>query len=128
MNDLFRKIANSISLLAGSPWAFIVAVIFILTWVVTGPLFGFSDSWQLVVNTGTNIITLLMVFLIQNTQNRDTKAVHLKLDELLKGDKGARNSLIDVEDVSDEELETLQDEFKNLHESYTKELERRKKK
>lgn len=91
-----------------------------------GPSFGFSDTWQLVINTGTTIVTFLIVFLIQNTQNRDAKAIHLKLDELLKGVKGARTGLVDIEDLPDEELEKLQDQFKNLHEKYSSELNKRK--
>jgi low affinity Fe/Cu permease len=89
-------------------------VISILCWAVTGPIFHYSDTWQLVINTATTIVTFLMVFLIQNTQNRDTKAIHLKLDELLRGVKGARTSLIDLEHLSDEELDKLQHEFERL--------------
>lgn len=99
----------------GSPVAFVLAVAIIVAWALSGPLFGFSDTWQLVINTGTTIITFLMVFLIQNTQNRDAKAVHLKLDELLKGVEGARTRLVDLEDLSDEDLSQLQEEFKRLH-------------
>ena len=98
----------------GSPWAFGVALAVILGWGVTGPLFHYSDTWQLVINTATTIITFLMVFLIQNTQNRDTKAIHLKLDELLRGVKGARTSMMSLENLSDEELDTLQKEFDRL--------------
>ena len=83
MNDLFHKVANKVSAVAGSSWAFITAVLIIIIWAFTGPIFHYSDTWQLVINTGTTIITFLMVFLIQNTQNRDAKAVHLKLDELI---------------------------------------------
>ena len=115
MKDLFRTFAQAISHAAGSPWAFIIAVLIIVVWAATGPLFGYSDTWQLVINTGTTIITFLMVFLIQNTQNRDAKAIHLKLDELLKGVKGARTGMVDLEDMSDEELEGLHKEFKRLH-------------
>src|SRR6476660_8522616 len=103
MNDFFRKFAHKTSVIAGSPWAFIAAVVIIIAWAVSGPIFSFSDTWQLVINTGTTIITFLMVFLIQNTQNRDAKAVHLKLDELLRGVKGARTGLVDLEDLTDEE-------------------------
>lgn len=116
MNDLFRKFAQAISHASGSPWAFIIAALIIVVWGVTGPVFGYSDTWQLVINTGTTIITFLMVFLIQNTQNRDAKAIHLKLDELLKGVTGARTGMVDLEDMSDDELEKLQKEFKRLHE------------
>lgn len=116
MNKFFRKFAHTTSEAMGSPWAFIIAAIIILVWGVTGPLFGFSDTWQLVINTGTTIVTFLMVFLIQNTQNRDAKAIHLKLDELLRGLQGARTSLVDLEDLSDEELRALQEQFKKLRE------------
>ena len=100
----------------GTPWAFIAAVLLILGWAVSGPFFGFSEVWQLVINTGTTIITFLMVFLIQNTQNRDAKAIHLKLDELLRGVEGARTSMVDLEDLSDEDLKKLQNEFQRLRE------------
>jgi low affinity Fe/Cu permease len=99
----------------GSPWAFVLACGVIVVWAVTGPLFHFSDTWQLVINTATTIVTFLIVFLIQNTQNRDTKAVHLKLDELLRGVSGARTSLVDLEHLSDEELDRLQKEFQRLN-------------
>ena len=115
MKDLFRKFAQAISHAVGSPWAFILAVLVIVVWATSGPIFGFSDTWQLVINTGTTIITFLMVFLIQNTQNRDAKAIHLKLDELLKGVTGARTGMVDLEDMSDEELEKFHKEFKRLH-------------
>ena len=114
MNEAFRKFAHTISHWAGTSWAFILALLIIGVWAATGPLFGYSDTWQLVINTGTTIITFLMVFLIQNTQNRDAKAIHLKLDELLKGVTGARTGLVDLEDLSDKELEDLQEEFKQL--------------
>jgi len=98
----------------GSPWAFLMAVLVILVWAVLGPAFHYSDTWQLSINTATTIVTFLMVFLIQNTQNRDTRAMHLKLDELLRGLKGARTSLVGLEELSDEELERLQKEFERL--------------
>jgi low affinity Fe/Cu permease len=98
----------------GSPWAFFLAILAILIWGALGPAFHYSDTWQLVINTATTIVTFLMVFLIQNTQNRDTRAMHLKLDELLRGLKGARNSLVGLEELSDEELERLQKEFERL--------------
>jgi low affinity Fe/Cu permease len=112
--DAFNNFAKHCASVVGSPWAFILAVIIVMTWVVTGPQFHYSDTWQLVINTGTTIVTFLMVFLIQNTQNRDAKAVHLKLDELIHGVKGARNSLIDLEDLSDQELKVLQQQFERL--------------
>ena len=114
MNELFRKFAQKISQIVGTSWAFIVAVLIIVVWAITGPMFRYSDTWQLVINTGTTIITFLMVFLIQNTQNRDAKAIHLKLDELIKGVKGARTGFVNLEQLSDEELERLQKEFAKL--------------
>src|SRR5687767_5478329 len=120
MRDAFRHFANRVSDWTGSPWAFISAVAAILGWAATGPLFGYSDSWQLVINTGTTIVTFLMVFLIQNTQNRDAKAIHLKLDELLRGVKGARTSLVDLEELSERELDELQEEFRRLQRKFRK--------
>lgn len=116
MNDLFRKLAHGTSAAVGSPWGFITAVLLIAVWGLTGPLFGFSDTWQLVVNTATTIVTFLMVFLIQNTQNRDAKAIHLKLDELIRSVKGARTRLVDIEEFTDEELEALHKQFQHLAE------------
>jgi low affinity Fe/Cu permease len=114
MNEVFRKFAHLISTIVGSPWSFIVALTIIGVWALTGPLFGFSDTWQLIINTSTTIVTFLMVFVIQNTQNRDAKAIHLKLDELIRSIDAARNNLVDLEDESDEELSTLQAEFKQF--------------
>lgn len=114
MNEAFRKVAQQTSNLMGSPWSFVVAIAVILIWAVTGPLFGFSDTWQLIINTGTTIVTFLMVFLIQNTQNRDAAAMHLKIDELLRALKPARTSMVNLEQLSDEELEKLQNEFAKL--------------
>jgi low affinity Fe/Cu permease len=116
VHELFRRFAQSTSYAVGSPWAFILALAVILVWAVTGPIFGFSDTWQLVINTGTTIVTFLMVFLIQNTQNRDARAIHLKLDELLRAEKHARTSLVDLEDLPDEELDHLQERFQQLRE------------
>jgi low affinity Fe/Cu permease len=118
MKDWFHAFANRMSQAAGSPFAFFSAVAVIIGWAVAGPAFGFSDTWQLVINTGTTIITFLIVFLIQNTQNRDARAMHLKLDELIKAVKGARTQLVDLEEMSDEELEKLQKEFKSLRARY----------
>lgn len=98
----------------GSAWAFAGAALVIAVWLLTGPTFHFSDTWQLIINTATTIITFLMVFLIQNTQNRDAKAVHLKLDEMIRALKGARNQLVDLEDLSDEELKKLEEQFQRL--------------
>ena len=113
-HDFFRKFAHRTSNGVGSPWAFLTAFLVIAVWALTGPLFHFSDTWQLVINTGTTIVTFLMVFLIQNTQNRDAVAIHLKLDELIRALKGARNTLVDLEELSDEELEKLRQEFHRL--------------
>ena len=114
MSDAFRGIAHWVSVQAGSPWATIGAFLLVLVWFASGPLFGFSDRWQLIINTGTTIITFLMVFLIQNAQNRDAKALHVKVDELIRGVQGARTSLVNLEQCSDEELERLQEEFRRL--------------
>ena len=111
MNEVFRKYAARVAELVGTSWAFLTAVSAIAFWAATGPLFHFSDTWQLVINTSTTIITFLMVFLIQNTQNRDAKAIHLKLDELIWAIKGARNTMIDLEHLSDQELEELHSQF-----------------
>jgi low affinity Fe/Cu permease len=118
VNEAFRQFAQKVSVLAGSPMTFILAVALIFLWAVTGPYFGYSDTWQLVINTTTTILTFLMVFLIQNTQNRDARAIHLKLDELIRGVKQARNSLVDLEDMSDEDLDKLQEEFRRFRESH----------
>src|SRR5471030_1483504 len=114
MNEIFRKLAQTTSNTVGSSWSFLIAFVVVVVWGVTGPMYQYSDTWQLVMNTVSSVITFLMVFLIQNTQNRDAKAIHLKLDELLYGVKGARNNLIDLEQLSDEELAKLQEEFKQL--------------
>jgi low affinity Fe/Cu permease len=115
MRELFRRFAQITSQAVGSSWSFILAVFIIIVWAATGPMFQYSDTWQLVINTGTTIITFLMVFLIQNTQNRDAKAIHLKLDELIKGVKGARTGMVNLEELSDAELEQLHKEFARLH-------------
>ena len=114
MNDLFRRIAHRASDLMSSAWAFMVATASIIIWAVTGPVFHFSDTWQLVINTWTNLVTFLMVFLIQNSQSRDAKATLLKLDELIRAQTGARNSLIKLEGLSESDLQRLETEFKRL--------------
>ena len=114
MNEFFRKFAAKAAEAMGSSWSFLIAVAIIVVWAITGPLFHFSDTWQLVINTGTTIITFLAVFLIQNTQNRDAKGIHLKLDELIKATKGARNDVIDLDILSDEQLKHLEQEYKRL--------------
>ncbi len=113
MKERFRKIANYVSNIAGSAWAFSLAFLIVAAWAISGPVFNYSDTWQLVINTGTTIITFLMVFLIQSTQNRDSKAMQLKLDELLRATK-ARDSFIDIEGLSDEELAKLAKEFSKI--------------
>lgn len=113
-NDAFHSIAQKTSGAVGSPWASLVALLIIIIWAATGPIFGFSDTWQLVINTGTTIVTFLMVFLIQNTQNRDAKVMHLKLDEVIRALKDARNTLIDLEEMSEEEPGNLEAEFRKL--------------
>src|SRR5437667_2470548 len=114
VSDAFRIIARRSSTVLGSAWAFAGALLVILVWVLTGPTFHFSDTWQLIINTATTVITFLMVFLIQNTQNRDAKAVHLKLDEMIRALKGARNQLVDLENLSDADLKKLEKQFQRL--------------
>ena len=120
MKHAFRRFAAGAATATGSPWAFVLAVLVIVAWGITGPLFNFSDTWQLVINTSTTIVTFLMVFLIQNTQNRDAVAIQLKLDELLRGVVGARTSLVDLEDMSDEDILLLRKEFTRLQMSAAK--------
>ena len=115
MQKLFHRISSKFSYAVGTPSAFLIALLIILLWGTSGPLFHFSDTWQLVINTSTTIVTFLMVFLIQNTQNRDGKEVHLKLDELIRTSR-ARNSFLDLDDVSDDELKVLDQEFHELYE------------
>ncbi|WP_129126626.1 low affinity iron permease family protein [Geomonas oryzae] len=114
LKDNFHAFARSSAEALGSPYAFAIAIVVLVLWAAMGPVFGFSDTWQLIINTATTIVTFLMVFLIQNTQNRDARALHLKLDELLKAQKGARNSLVDLEDLTDHELDRLQAEFARI--------------
>ena len=113
-SDLFRRFAHATASAVGSSKAFLGALAVVVAWAVTGPVFHYTDTWQLVINTGTTIVTFLMVFLIQNTQNRDAKAIHLKLDELIRALKGARNSFVNLESLSDEDLARLQAEFERL--------------
>ena len=114
VREAFRIAARKISDVLGTPWAFMAAVSVVIIWLLSGHLFHYSDTWQLIINTGTTIVTFLMVFLIQNTQNRDSTAIQLKLDEIIRGLSGARNHLINLETLSDEDLEQLQEEFQRL--------------
>jgi low affinity Fe/Cu permease len=112
--DLFQSLATEASYGVGSKWAFVSALLLILGWGLVGPYFGYSDTWQLVINTATTIITFLMVFLIQNTQNRDARAIHLKLDEIIRSIAVAENDMIDIEKLSDQELEVLGQKFERI--------------
>ena len=107
----FSDLARNAAWVLGTPLAFVAACAIVVLWALSGPLFGFSDTWQLVINTGTTIVTFLMVFLVQNTQNRDARALHLKLDELLRSVKAARNQLINLENCTDDELERIERQF-----------------
>lgn len=113
--DSFHHISMLVSSKLGSPMAFLLAILLIIVWICSGPFFGFSDTWQLVINTTTTIVTFLMVFAIQNTQNRDARAMQLKLNELIKGSRGARTEFVDIEDLTDSELDVMQAQFKQLH-------------
>lgn len=117
-HDAFHHISQNVSNRLGSPLAFALAVLLILLWIFTGPFFQFSDTWQLVINTTTTIVTFLMVFAIQNTQNRDAKAMQLKLNELIKASRGARTEFVDIEDLNDTELDLLQGQFKDIHKKF----------
>ena len=120
IREKFRYLSHRTADAMGTPWAFMLAAAIVIVWAATGPAFGYSDTWQLVINTGTTILTFLMVFLIQNTQNRDAQAIQLKLDELIRAVEGARNKLVHLEDLSDDELADLQQQFKQLHERVTR--------
>lgn len=123
--EFFQKFAVKVSRVFGSPWAFAWAVAILITWVALGPVFSYSDTWQLFINTLTTIMTFLTVFLIQNTQNRDTKAIHVKLDELLKSSSGARNDRVGAEQLSDKELDDLLEEYRVMHEKYVNLIKRK---
>ena len=114
IRDAFHLFARRSSAILGSAWAFACAILIIMIWAFTGPTFHFSDTWQLIINTGTTIVTFLMVFLIQNTQNRDAKAVNLKLDEIIRAVKGARNQLINLEGLSDKDLTNIEKQFERV--------------
>ena len=121
MKDAFRRFSIAAANALGAPWMFIANVLLILMWAFAGPFFDYSDTWQLVINTATTVFTYLAVFLIQNTQNRDALAIHLKLDELIKGVSGARTHLVNLESLTDEELTALQEEFTRLRTRHTDE-------
>jgi low affinity Fe/Cu permease len=116
LNDAFLRFSRNSARHLGHPVAFVLAIAIIIAWAVTGPIFHWSNTWQLIINTGTTIVTFLMVFLIQNTQNRDSEAVQLKLDELIRATKRARNSLLDLENCTEEEIKAIHDEFNRLAE------------
>lgn len=118
MKDIFRLFSENAARAVGSYWAFLAAVATVALWALTGPYFGYSDTWQLFINTGTTIVTFLMVFLIQNTQNRESQIVRLKLDELLRSVAGARTGMVELDHMSDEELRYVQMEFERLREKY----------
>ena len=120
----YSGLAKSASRFCGRPRTFVLAVAVIAVWIVTGPVFAFSDTWQLVINTGTTIITFLMVFLIQNTQNRDTEAIQIKLDELIRATKGAHNALLDLEELEEEALDAFRRKYQVLAASAREELGR----
>lgn len=117
MKERFRRTATSVSNIAGSAWVFCLALLVVIAWAVSGKFFNYSDTWQLVINTGTTIVTFLMVFLIQNTQNRDGKAMQLKLDELIRATTKANDNYIDIEALSDEELAKLSEQFSRIKET-----------
>lgn len=123
---LFTRFAKWASRAAGRPMAFVIAVTVLLVWAVSGPIFGFSDTWQLVINTGTTIVTFLMVFLIQNTQNRDSEALQVKLDELIRATKGAQNALLDLEELEEDELDKIRDDYEKLAERARNTIQKRR--
>jgi low affinity Fe/Cu permease len=125
--DLFDRLAKRTAKTAGHPISFWIAILIILGWAFTGPFFHFSDTWQLVINTGTTIITFLMVFLIQNTQYRDSEAMQIKLDELIRATEGAHNALLDLEELTEEELDQMKMNYEELAEKARKELKARRK-
>jgi low affinity Fe/Cu permease len=117
MKEQFRKLSVLVSRWTGSAYAFLIALLLIIFWAITGPSFNYSDTWQLIINTGTTIVVFLMVFLIQNTQNRDSRAIQLKLDELIIANKKARDTFVGLESLTDEELSALDEEFTKLQET-----------
>jgi len=123
--ELFQGFASQASFIVGSKWAFFTAAVTILAWALVGPYFRYSDTWQLVINTATTIVTFLMVFLIQNTQNRDARAIHLKLDEIIRAIDVAQNDMIDIEKLSDEELESLSQKFESIRSEFESRKQRK---
>src|SRR5678815_2724110 len=119
----FTRFAHDTARISGHATTFVIAATIIVAWAVSGPIFGFSDTWQLVINTGTTIVTFLMVFLIQNTQNRDSEAVHVKLDELIRANEAAHNALLDLEDLDEEELDRIRADYEKLAETARATLE-----
>src|SRR3954465_9593941 len=122
MNELFRKVATRVAQAVGSPWTFLISVLLIMVWAATGPIFNFNNTWQLVINTGTTIVTFLMVFLIQRTQNKDSLALHLKLNEVVAAVEGASNRLIDVESLTEQDLKVLHSHYARLAQMAQQEL------
>jgi low affinity Fe/Cu permease len=114
LSGVFKRFANGASRATGKPVTFVLAALIVIVWAVSGPLFGFSDTWQLVINTGTTIITFLMVFLIQNTQNRDSEAMHIKMDEMIRAIQGAHNALLDLEELDDDDLDRIRKRYRKL--------------
>ena len=124
----FHVFATLAANMVGSKWAFLAALLIIALWLVSGPYFHYSDTWQLIINTGTTVVTFLVVFLIQNTQNRDARAIHLKLDEIIKSIDQAHNEMIDIEHLSDNELQKLADKYQKVREECDNRSQRRKQK
>jgi low affinity Fe/Cu permease len=122
--EWYSRFAKASSRFCGRPKVFTFAVGIILAWLISGPVFNYSDTWQLCINTGTTIITFLMVFLIQNTQNRDTEAIQLKLDELIRATKGAHNALLDLEELEEQELDVFRSRYENLAKNAREEIQR----
>ena len=125
-SSFFTRFAKWIARATGRPSAFMIALAALVLWALSGPVFGFSDTWQLIINTGTTIVTFLMVFLIQNTQNRDSEAVHVKLDELIRSHESAQNALLDLEDLEEAELDQIRSQYEDLAAQARGELHRRR--
>jgi low affinity Fe/Cu permease len=125
--SFFNRFAKWTSRVTGKPVAFVLAIAVVVAWAVTGPIFGFSDSWQLVINTGTTIVTFLMVFLLQNTQYRDSEAIQIKLDELIRSIEGAHNALLELEELDQKDLDRIKAEYRKLAEKARKDLKKGKK-